>query len=166
MRCTWVLIKFITTLSPILKKTCASHMSRDTCHFYRLGWKKFLQLSLKKNFVLHRIKTSVFTFHVFNSFKNRMPKLNLRCPPVIIPTQPQCSPAAAINPSFIQLGRVRAWRKRSCEVVFKSWFFASETKLKEVIETNQVHLYESEGTQIFSDESTLSPIFSDEPNPF
>jgi hypothetical protein len=37
-----------------IKNLCASYMllkKMDTCHFYRLGWKRFLQLSLKENYV-------------------------------------------------------------------------------------------------------------------
>jgi hypothetical protein len=38
-----------------IKNSCASHMllkKSNTCHFYRLGWRRFFQPSLEENFVL------------------------------------------------------------------------------------------------------------------
>ena len=46
------LIKIIPTLSMLLIKHVQLTCLRDTRHFYRLGWRKFLQPSLKENFVL------------------------------------------------------------------------------------------------------------------
>jgi hypothetical protein len=50
------LILFIPTLSLLLKKHVHLTCSRDTCHFYRLGWRRFLQPSLEENSILILIK--------------------------------------------------------------------------------------------------------------
>ena len=45
------LIKFISTLSFLLKKYMHFTCLRNTCHFYKLSWRKFLQPSLQESFV-------------------------------------------------------------------------------------------------------------------
>jgi hypothetical protein len=56
---------------------CISHVikKKDTCHFYRLGWRRFLQSSLEENSVLEEIQCTIQLFHFspkphfFNKYK-------------------------------------------------------------------------------------------------
>jgi hypothetical protein len=46
---------------------CISHVIKksDTCHFYKLGWRRFLQPSLEENFVLSLL---LFVFFFGSSY--------------------------------------------------------------------------------------------------